>query len=125
MVFDQLVPAISGVDVAKATVLNACGLSVDDILRRRYAKPKAAVLRFFPTVSGILTDISGFDKANSIVGIEAKPFVKINHKMRTAMTDGDRLGYILAIGNDIVETQLKANQAEKLINFEVIPHADH
>lgn len=125
MVFDRLVPAISGVDVAKATVLNACGLSVDDILSRRYAKPKAAVLRFFPSVEGTLTDISGFDKANSIVGIEAKPFVKINHKMRKAMTDGDRLGYILAIGNDIVKTQLKTNQAEKMINFEVIPHEDH
>jgi biotin carboxylase len=124
-VFDRLVPAISGVDVAKATVLNACGLPVDYILSRRYAKPKAAVLRFFPSVEGTLTDISGFDDANSIVGIEAKPFVKINHKMRKAMTDGDRLGYILATGNDIVEAQIKTNRAEKMINFEVTPHEDH
>ena len=82
-------------------------------------------MRFFPSIDGTLTNISGFDRANSIVGIEAKPFVKINHKMRKAMTDGDRLGYILAVGNDNLETQLKTNQAEKMINFEVTSHEDH
>jgi len=125
MVFDGLVPSISGFDIAKATVMNACGHSVDGIMSECYAQPKAAVLRFFPSTNGTLKSISGFDEANSIEGIEAKPFVEINSKMNSALTDGDRMGYILAVGDNIVATQLKTDQAEQMINFEVIPHDDH
>lgn len=125
MIFDGLVPSISGFDIAKATVLNACGHPVDSIKSQRFVRPKAAILRYIPSEKGTLKSFSGFDEANSIEGVQAKPFVEINSKLNAAMTDGDRMGYILAAGDGITDTQLKLDRARQMITFQVSPDDDH
>lgn len=72
MVFDRLVPTVSGVNIARLTALQAVGVPVGQIT---YLE-KSAVLRFFPSRTGVLRHISGFEQANLINGVEAASFVQ-------------------------------------------------
>lgn len=115
MVFDRFVPTISGVNIARLTALQAVGLPVGDITNWR----KAAVLRFFPSRPGVLRNISGFERANLIDGVEAAPFVRVGDRFHQASVDGDRLGYILSCAATPKLAQKLADEAESLINFEI------
>jgi biotin carboxylase len=116
MVFNRFIPAVSGVNIAKLTALQSIGLPMEkfDIEKR------AAVLRFFPSRPGILRSIDGFEKANEINGIESDYFVSIGDEFFSATTDGDRLGYIFSWADTPALAQKLADQAESLINFEII-----
>jgi biotin carboxylase len=116
MVFNGLVPAVSGVNIAKITALQAIGESVilDSILTN------AAVLRFFPSILGKLVSISGFEIANDLPGVQCEPFVKPGSIFHNAAADGDRLGYILTVASSAIEAQKLANEVEKLIKFDII-----
>jgi len=117
MVFDGMVPKASGYDLAFNCAVQAIGdeprvPSVEDI---------AVVLRFFPSAPGVVTAISGFNEANKIAGVEAAPFVDVGHKARQAISDGDRLGYILSWGADREQALERADRAEDLISITVVP----
>ena len=79
----------------------------------------AAVLRFFPSRPGTLTDISGFEEANAIEGVQAAPFVNAGINLKKAIADGDRLGYILSTAATPIQAQALADAAEKLITFKI------
>lgn len=115
MVFDRLVPAISGFNIARATALQAVGLPVDAISHER----KSAVLRFFPSRPGLLLNVEGIDEACKIHGVEAESFVKAGDRLQSAMADGDRLGYILAVGSSPEVAQALADRAESCIFFNI------
>jgi biotin carboxylase len=116
MVFNGLVPAVSGVNIAKITALQAIGDSVilESILTN------SAVLRFFPSIPGRLVSISGFETANALPGVQCEPFVTPGAVFDNAAADGDRLGYILAVASSAFEAQKLANEAEQLIKFDII-----
>lgn len=115
MVFDKLVPAVSGVDVAGLTVLQAVGTDVGVI------RPKAgaAVLRFMPSRPGFLKSITGFDDANRVDGVEAGAFVNPGVSLHQAAADGDRLGYILSHAATAQRAQELADDAERLVHFDI------
>lgn len=115
MVFDKLVPAVSGVDVARLTVLQAVGREVGVI------RPQAgaAVLRFMPSRPGFLKSITGFDEANRIEGVEAGAFVKAGIPLHQAAADGDRLGYILSRAATAQRAQELADEAERFVHFDI------
>jgi biotin carboxylase len=115
MVFNGLVPAVSGVNIAKITAMQAIGDSV--ILESIHSN--AAVLRFFPSIPGKLVSISGFEIANALPGVQCEPFVTSGTVFHKATADGDRLGYILATASSPIEAQKLANNAEKLIKFNI------
>lgn len=116
MVFDGFVPTISGVNIARLTALQAVGIPVGEITSWK----KSAVLRFFPSRLGVLRNISGFDRANLINGVEAAPFVHVGDRFhQAASVDGDRLGYILSCAATPRQAQELADEAECLINFEI------
>jgi len=115
MVFDGLVPAVSGVNIARLTALQAVGLSVGTITNIE----RASVLRFFPSTPGVLRKISGFEDANLIQGIQAAPIAQVGHKFHRATVDGDRLGYILSCAATPLQAHELANEAEHLIRFEI------
>ena len=115
MVFDRLVPAISGYNIARATALQAVGLAVEPVSANR----KSAVLRFFPSRPGILRSITGFDEANRINGVEADTFVKVGSSFKHAIADADRMGYILAVSDQPFEAQELADRAESSIHFQI------
>ena len=115
MVFNGLVPAVSGVNIAQLTALQAVGFPVGPI----ECKKDAAVLRFFPSTPGVLIGISGFEKANQIPGVESAPFVQVGAHFQRATADGDRLGYILSRATTPGKAQELANEAEKFVFFDI------
>lgn len=115
MVFDGFVPTISGVNIARLTALQAAGLPVGTITNME----KAAVLRFFPSMPGVLRNISGFAEANRIEGVEAAPFAQVGDQFHRAAVDGDRLGYILSCAGTPLQAQELADKAEHLIRFDI------
>ena len=120
MVFNKFVPLVSGVNIARLTALQAVGKSVGNIEN----KNAAAVLRFFPSKPGTLISITGFEEANNIEGVESTPFVRVGDKFQSAATDGDRLGYILSFSDSPQKAQQLADNAEKLIHFEIKPFSN-
>jgi len=121
MVFDRFVPIVSGTNIARLTALQAVGRPVD----KPTTLNKAAVLRFFPSRSGIVRRISGFEEADQIVGVEAGPFVKVGDHVNRASADGDRLGYILSQASAVPQALELADQAERLISFDIESQNDH
>ena len=115
MVFDGFVPTISGVNIARLTALQAVGRPVGEVTNLK----KSAVLRFFPSRPGVLCNIFGFERANSISGVEAAPFAHVGDRFHQASVDGDRLGYILSCAATPRQAQELADEAERLITFEI------
>ena len=115
MVFDRIVPLVSGYDIVTASAQQALGLPTQPVL----LIPKAGVIRFFASHWGQIIKISGFQEANALEGVEAASFVKIGDKAKQADSDGDRLGYLLA--SDITSSRARAlaNRAEQHIKFEI------
>jgi len=113
MVFDKFVPIVSGFNVAKATALQSVGLDCGMIQIRR----KHGVLRFFPSKKGKLLKITGIKDANSIEGVEVEAFAKIGESYSSALTDGDRLGYIISSDKVLEKAKKLADVAEKKIEF--------
>ena len=114
MVFDKLVPAASGVNIARCTALQAVGLEVGPI----EVMPDAVVLRFFPSLPGRLKSIEGFDLANHVAGVEAGCFVKVGDVFSEAIADGDRLGYLLSRAETPQRAREQADEAERQVRFE-------
>ena len=119
MVFDKLVPTISGVNIALATALNACGKKVSDLMSNRISPRYSAVLRFIPSKPGTVIAIDGFDSMDKIANVEAEPFVRLGDVMSDAAHDGDRMGYILSTSKTPIDAQKLANKAEKLLTIKV------
>ena len=115
MVFDRFVPAVSGVNLARITALQSVGLPVGSITNLG----KAAVLRFFPSRTGLLRGVSGFEAANLLDDVEAAPFVQVGDQFHRATADGDRLGYILSRAATPLQAQKLADKAEHLIHFDI------
>jgi biotin carboxylase len=113
MVFDKFVPTVSGINIAKLTAMQAVGIPVEI----NKLDQKFAVLRFFPAKPGRLKEVSGFDEINLIPGIEGEPFVKVGDKFNQALTDGDRMGYIITLADSARKAQDLADKAESGINF--------
>lgn len=115
LVFERYVPLLSGFDILTATARQAVGLPVDVIQTGR----GAGLIRFFPSRPGRVRSFTGFDEANACPGVEAGPFVKVGDRTSEATSDGDRLGYILATADTPPGARRLADQAERLITFEI------
>ena len=104
LVFNSLVPLISGINIAKLTILQSVGMEV----KIGKVQKNHAILKFIIPKNGRIKSISGFDKINEIEGLSAQSFVKIGDNVKFSESDGDRLGYILS-------SHKCYDQAEKLI----------
>jgi biotin carboxylase len=117
MVAEGFVPAVSGFDLLGATARQAVGMSPGPIAPERHA----AVLRFFPSRPGTVSCIEGFEAAARISGVLALPLVEPGDVVGTPTSDAARLGFILASGATAAEAMMRADEAERLIRFEVVP----
>jgi biotin carboxylase len=113
MVFEKFVPAVSGINIAKLTAMQAVGIPV----KINELEQKFAVLRFFPAKPGRIKEVSGFDEINLIPGVQGESFVKVGDKFNQALTDGDRMGYMLTLADSARKAQDLADKAESGINF--------
>jgi len=95
--------------------LQSVGKDLPDIMINR----KSVALRFIPSKKGIVISINGMEDANIITNVEAGSLVNIGDKVNDALTDGDRLAYIITTGKTTFKALELANMAEKLIKFEI------
>jgi len=116
LVFDRLVPAVSGIDIARLTAMQAVGMQLEPI----FPKQDAAVLRFFPSRPGRLIAINGLESANELEGVEVGAIASIGDVFTGAATDGDRLGWILSSGHTPEIAQQRADLAESLISYVLV-----
>ncbi len=116
LVFDRLVPTATGIDIARLTVEQAIGNEVSFGV----TKSQAVVLRFIPARPGRLRYIRGINEANTLEGVEAGAIAEIGSTFGKALTDGDRLGWILSRGDTPDIAQQRADAAEALIKFDLL-----
>ncbi len=121
-VFDRMIPAVSGFDIARATA----EISIGRHVRIPQLKSNAAILRFFPSQPGKVICLRGFDENwgrpsdFSGSGVEAGAFVEVGHESGTATTDGDRLGYVLSWAEDIGKAEELADERENQVEIEIM-----
>ena len=115
LMFEKFIPKASGYDVLKNSILQSIGKPIEPC----FSKNRYVLMRYFPSKTGCIKHISGFDEANKIKGIEAAAFVKIGDQVDNVKNDGARMGYILAHSDNQNSTKALADYAETLINFEV------
>ena len=120
-VFDYLVPAASGFDIATATVRQAVGAAIPPPHIHR----KPAVLRFVPSRAGEVTRIDGFDRAAKVPGVIAESLVSVGAITTTVSGDGDRLALVVASADTPQAARSRADQACQHIHIEVTPDASH
>jgi len=113
LVFDRLVPSVSGIDIARLTVMQAVGMQLEPI----FPKQNAVVLRFVPSRAGKLKSINGIELANELEGVEVGAIANIGDVFTGAATDGDRQAWILSSGSTPEIAQKRADQAEGLLRF--------
>ena len=97
-VFDKFVPAISGVNLP----LMVAKLSLGKKLVNFHIKKNKAILKFFPSKKGIVKSISGFNILQNYKNVDGDSFVNVQEEVSDASNDGDRLGYILVWGNNLI-----------------------
>lgn len=115
MVYEAFVKAQSGFDIVKNTILQAVGLPIDEMVKRK----EHTILRFYPNTPGRVTSISGFDEANALSGVAAGAFVEPGVILDMPKSDGDRMGYYLCHGPTVEAAEKLAQKAEVFIHIEV------
>jgi biotin carboxylase len=116
MVADGLVPLTSGFDLARACAQQAVGIEpMSPVVGQR----KSVVLRFIPSRPGKVVSISGFTPADEISGVVSEPMVSLGQDLGTAVSDGDRMAFILASGDTLNEATAKADEREEKIRIVV------
>lgn len=114
MVADGIVPQASGFALSRACALQAVGLDpgTPDLSHRR-----AVVLRFLPSLSGTVAEISGFTPADEVEGVISEPMVSVGQTVGAAASDGDRMAFILATGDTRAEAFRRADAREARIRI--------
>jgi biotin carboxylase len=116
MVADGIVPAVSGYDLATACALQAVGIEPPETPG---TPPRAAVLRFIPSKRGKVLEIHGFGPDDDVSGVKSEPLVVVGQDVGQAVSDGDRMAYILASAETIEQAQVLANLKEARIRIVV------
>lgn len=118
-IFSEILPLISGVDPVECVL----DLALGQPPAFRPTRHEAAVLRFFtPQGQGVLADVRGVEPARRGEGIVD---VVIESPIGTPYAgitrDGERPGYLIAIGPDRPTVLKRADAAEALVSFDFAP----
>jgi biotin carboxylase len=113
-----------GVDLVEIALRQALGQEVpDEALRPRVRQPLA--IRFLtaqpgPLPIGVVRSVNGVEHAQAAPGIvAAESYLAVGETVRPARSDGDRRGYVIALGNTREEAMTRADAAAGLIEVEV------
>jgi biotin carboxylase len=112
-----------GVDLVEIALLQALGRSVpDDLVHPRFAQPLA--IRFLtaepgPLPTGRVQSVSGLERVLAFPGVvQADVFLTEGETIRPVRLDGDRRGYVIAVGVTNLEALERAEAAARL--FDVV-----
>ena len=113
-----------GVDLVEIALRQALGTEVpDELVTPRFQKPLA--IRFLtaqpgPLPTGRVRSVGPLDKVLAFPGVvQADVFLEEGEVIRPVRLDGDRRGYVIAIGDTNVEALERAEAAATLLDVEV------
>lgn len=112
----HLVPLSTGIDMVAATIKLACGEESD--INPKWCKGSA--IRYFETPVGILKNIEGVEKAKRIPGVDEISFVhEVGETVGDIGSSVDRVGFVVAQGENAENAASICEQAKNTINIEV------
>ena len=113
-----------GVDLVEIALRQALGVEVrDELVTPRFQKPLA--IRFLtaqpgPLPTGRVRSVGPLDKVLAFPGVvQADVFLQKGEVIRPVRLDGDRRGYVIAVGDTNVEALERAEAAATLLDVEV------
>jgi biotin carboxylase len=113
-----------GVDLVEIALRQALGETVpDELVRPRRQQPLA--IRFLtadpgPLPAGKVRSVSGLERVFAFPGVvQADVFLTEGEEVRPVRLDGDRRGYVIAVGETSLEALERAEAACKLLDVEV------
>jgi biotin carboxylase len=113
-----------GVDLVEIALRQALGLEVpDELVTPRFQKPLA--IRFLtarpgPLPTGKVVSVGPLDKVLAFPGVvQADVFLQAGETIRPVRLDGDRRGYVIAVGDTNVEALERAEAAATLLDVVV------
>ena len=115
-----------GVDLVEIALRTALGEDVpDELALPRFSQPLA--IRFLtaepgPLPTGKVVSFGGLDKMLAFPGVvQADIFLTEGETIRPVRLDGDRRGYVIAVGDTNLEALERAEAAARLVDIEVEP----
>jgi biotin carboxylase len=113
-----------GVDLVEIALRQALGETIpDELVRPRRQQPLA--IRFLtadpgPLPAGKVRSVSGLERVSAFPGVvQADVFLSEGEEVRPVRLDGDRRGYVIAVGETSLEALARAEAACKLLEVEV------
>ena len=113
-----------GVDVVEIAIRQALGEPVpDELVTPRFSQPLA--IRFLtaepgPLPTGRVRRIGSLEKVRAFPGVvQADLYLQEGEVIRPVRLDGDRRGYVIAVGETNLEALERAEAAATLIDVEV------
>lgn len=113
-----------GVDLIEIALLQALGQPVpDDLVEPRVQQPLA--ISFLtaepgPLPTGTLVGVSGLERVAAAPGVvEADLYFREGETIRPVQVDGDRRGFVIALGSTNLQAVERAEAAAKLLDVEV------
>jgi hypothetical protein len=120
----DLVRHAVGVDLVEVALRQSLGEEVpDDVALPHFAQPLA--IRFFtarpgPLPTGEVVRIGSLDAVLAADGVvQADTYLQVGETIRPVRRDGDRRGYVIAIGDTSREALARAEHAAGLLDVEV------
>jgi biotin carboxylase len=113
-----------GVDLVEIALLQALGRSVpDELVEPEKQQPMAIAFLTAepgPLPTGQLVRVAGLDKVLAFPGVvEADLYFQEGETIRPVQVDGDRRGYVIALGETNLEAVERAEAAARLLDVEV------
>jgi biotin carboxylase len=113
-----------GIDLVEIAVRQALGLDVqEEFLRPRVQQPLA--ISFLTAEPGVLATgkvqrVGGVARAESFPGVlRAETYIQPGETIRPVQVDGDRRGYVIALGATNLDALERAQGASRLVDVEV------
>jgi hypothetical protein len=92
-VFDKFIPLLTGINMPKFLIKNSTKQKVTLNIKEH----NQGLIRYFPSKKGKIKNIRGFEELQKYKKVYGKKIAKIGDLTDNAITDGDRLGYIISI----------------------------
>jgi biotin carboxylase len=115
-----------GIDLIEIALRQALGLPVpDELVEPRVQQPLA--ISFLtaepgPLPTGRLVRVSGLERMREATGVvEADLYFREGETIRPVQVDGDRRGFVIALGSTNLQAVERAEAAAKLLDVEVDP----
>lgn len=112
----HLTPLSTGVDMVECCINIAMGNTAD--VEQKFNKGSA--IRYFPLESGVIKSIDGIDRAENVSGVTQVSIVHgVGEKIDGIRSSGDRVGFVIAQGENENDAVRAAEEGISKVKFEV------